>query len=359
MANILYENPDWIQNPVIERKIIDKALMLEKLEQKIIEITGQNDLKLLLAKSMEEEIKASSAIEGIQMDSMKLRSSIAKNKGWINDAWDINRQDTGKEARAVKASIFFMQSGYLITHDTICLSHSMLPPENAAGWGKYRDHLESVYDENDISVYDAPDASEVQKLMTQFVNWWNNRKDELPLAINSSLAHLYFETIHPFHDGNGRIGRMLLDKAWQKSATFRPFSISSAIIQDKNRYYDYINQAQINGKLHEWIAYMVNLQESAIQTAMEKAKKLANIHNWLENSDFDLNSSDLAIIYEIGLSNKSFWTFFEATKYMPDGELAENAWDKLNSLGIIKNGKLDLIQNMSSNYEYEYYNFSK
>lgn len=339
---ILWKKRNWISNPAIGPETIAKALKLEKLEKEVITTAGQQELKQLLAKSMEDEIKASSGIEGIQMDSMKIRSSIARDKGWIQNAWSPDRQDSGKEMRAVKAAIHMMESGQELTHDTLHKCHAMLPEKVENGWGKYRDHSESVYDENNVSVYDAPDAPDMKGFMDRFIAWWNGDRHCLPLAIGSALGHLYFETIHPFHDGNGRIGRMLADKAWVREDTFRTFSVSAAIASDKNRYYEHINNAQTKCAVEEWISYMLKAQESAIQTALERARKLAAIRKWLATTDYKLDSSDLAIIYEMGLSNRDFSTEFDATRYMPDGDLSEKAWDKLGKLGIIRDGKLVL-----------------
>lgn len=339
--DILWKRKGWISNPEIPDSMDVKARMLETMERKLLAGTGQDNIETLVARAMEDEIRASSGIEGIRMDSGKIRLSIARNRGWIQSSWSPSRQDNGKESRAVKSAIHMMRAGPL-THEIIRQCHSMLPAPSENGWGKYRDHPESVYDENGISVYDAPDATEMLQCMAEFVRWWNSDRLKLPLAIGSALGHLYFETIHPFHDGNGRIGRMLADKAWGKNGKFRPFSVSGAIVLDKNRYYEFINAAQTQGRLHEWISYMLKAQESALQTALERANRLKRIAKWLSKTKFCPDQSDLEIIYEMGLSNRRHWTEFDATQYMQDGELSEKSWEKLVKSGVIRNGQLNL-----------------
>lgn len=341
MMDMLWKRKNWISNPEIPDSMEAKAKVLERMETKLLADTGQDSIEILVARAMEDEIRASSGIEGIRMDSGRIRSSIARNRGWIQSEWSPARQDSGKEARAVRSAICMMRAGE-VTHGLICRCHSMLPAPSEENWGKYRDHPESVYDENGVSVYDAPDAPEMLRCMDDFIRWWNSDRSKLPLAIGSALGHLYFETIHPFHDGNGRIGRMLADKAWEKNGKFRPFSVSGAIAQDKGRYYEYINAAQTQGRLHEWISYMLKAQESALQTAMERAARLNEIKNWLSKTNFQPNSTDLEIIYEMGLSNRRHWTEFDATQYMQDGELSEKSWEKLVKSGVIKNGQLNL-----------------
>lgn len=341
MMDILWKRKNWISNPEIPDSMLEKAKLLEVMERKLLSGTGLDSIETLVARAMEDEIRASSGIEGIRMDSGKIRSSIARNRGWIQSPWSPSRQDSGKESRAVKSAIHMMREGPL-AHELIRQCHSMLPAPSENGWGQYRDHPESVYDENGVSVYDAPDAAEMLRFMDDFVEWWNSDRLKLPLAIGSALGHLYFETIHPFHDGNGRIGRMLADKAWEKSGKFRPFSVSGAIAQDRNRYYEFINAAQTRRKLNEWLSYMLKAQESALQTAQDRAVRLKRITKWLSKTEFCPDQSDLEIIYEMGLSNRRYWTEFDATQYMQDGELSEKSWEKLVKSGVIRNGQLNL-----------------
>ena len=341
LMNVLWKQKNWISNPKIDDMLIDKACELEGLEKKLLAETGQDNVEILVSRAMEDEICASSGIEGIRMDSGKIRSSIARNRGWIQSEWSPARQNSDKEARAVRSAIHMMRAGEL-THELICECHAMLPQPKEIGWGKYRDHPESVFDENGDSVYDAPDASEMLHCMDDFIKWWHSDRLNLPLAIGSALGHLYFETIHPFHDGNGRIGRMIADKAWEKNGKFRPFSVSGAIAQDKNRYYDFINAAQTQGRVQQWLSYMLKAQESALQTAMDRAAGLKDIQEWVSKTSFQPDSTDLEIIYEMGLANRRRWTEFDATQYMQDGELSEKSWAKLVKYGIIQDGQLDL-----------------
>lgn len=339
--DILWKRKGWISNPEIPDSMDAKARTLEVMERKLLAGAGQDGIETLAERAMEDEIRASSAIEGIRMDSGKIRSSIARNRGWIQSSWPPSRQDSGKESRAVRSAIHMMREGPL-THELIRQCHSMLPAPCENGWGKYRDHPESVYDENGVSVYDAPDAPEMLQCMAEFVRWWNSDRLKLPLAIGAAFGHLYFETIHPFHDGNGRIGRMLAGKAWEKNGKFRLFSVSGAIALNRNRYHEFINAAQTQGRLHEWISYMLKAQESALQTAQDRALQLKKITNWLSRTKFCPDQGDLEIIYEMSLSNRRRWTEFDAARYMQDGGLSEKSWEKLVKSGVIRNGRLDL-----------------
>lgn len=94
------------------------------------------------------------------------------------------------------------------------------------------------------------------------------RTHEEPLSV---IAHLYFETIHPFEDGNGRIGRAIAEKALSQGIG-RPvlLSISKAIEAKKNDYYDALQKAQSSNEITEWINYFVR----TILTAQTEAEEL-------------------------------------------------------------------------------------
>lgn len=343
----IWQNKDWLNfRPEDFAELNKMALELARLENQITELLEIKDLSLLMLRAMEREIKNSNAIEGERMDSMILRSSLARDMGIVNMQWSAKRQDSGKERRAVKAALEFLRNGTELDLQNILDTHAMLAPEGES-WGKIRDHPESVYGENNISVYDAPGKSqeEVIKLLNDFLIWWKEKRPLFPPAIGSALAHFSFVTIHPFRDGNGRLARMIADKALiqEKSRhTFRLFSLSAAINGDKNKYYELLNCAQLNNEIRPFLDYMLKFQESALQTALAQAQKLATTRAYIKSSSCIFSWAEIEILYEMATGNREFWTFFEATKYMEDGEAAEDAWVKLHELGIVKNGVLNI-----------------
>ena len=76
------------------------------------------------------------------------------------------------------------------------------------------------------------------------------------IGARAAISHLYFESIHPFEDGNGRIGRAIAEKALSQSLK-RPilFSLSRSIESNKKAYYEHLKQAQRSNEITEWIAY--------------------------------------------------------------------------------------------------------
>lgn len=111
--------------------------------------------------------------------------------------------------------------------------------------------------------YEAPPSAIVPQEMDRFITWFNETapggKREIKKApVRSALAHLYFETIHPFEDGNGRIGRAIAEKALSQGIG-RPvlLSLSKAIEEKKSDYYEALQKAQSSNEITAWINYFV------------------------------------------------------------------------------------------------------
>lgn len=124
--------------------------------------------------------------------------------------------------------------------------------------------------------FEAPPSANVDREMKRFIQWFN---DSAPQGLNpiinapvrAAIAHLYFESIHPFEDGNGRIGRAVAEKSLSET-TGRPLllSLSGTIEADKAAYYKALETAQKKNEITEWIQYFVQLcvdaQNQTVQT---------------------------------------------------------------------------------------------
>ena len=120
--------------------------------------------------------------------------------------------------------------------------------------------------------FEAPPSSKVPELMKAFIVWFNQTNPR-PIKskvsakgqvirhgpVRSALAHLYFETIHPFEDGNGRIGRAISEKALSQSVGHPIIlSLSSAIESSRKEYYQQLKWAQRGGDITSWIRYFLD-----------------------------------------------------------------------------------------------------
>jgi Fic family protein len=132
-------------------------------------------------------------------------------------------------------------------------------------FGRYRTRDEpmqvvsgSVYDPK--IHFEAPPSSRVQSEMTGFVRWFNRTgpqgRDPLPALTRSGIAHLYFECIHPFEDGNGRIGRALAEKSLSQSLGQPTLvALSTTILSRRKSYYLALEAANQHNEVTGWLAW--------------------------------------------------------------------------------------------------------
>ena len=131
--------------------------------------------------------------------------------------------------------------------------------------GKYKLKDNQIKSSTGTVVYTPPAASETKKYMDELISFMNNSEDGLNPLIKAAMIHSQFESIHPFSDGNGRIGRVLISLYLYKAKVinFPFFYISEAINMDKAVYYRMLTDSRTNS-LDEWIKYF--LHKVSVQT---------------------------------------------------------------------------------------------
>ena len=170
--------------------------------------------------------------------------------------------------------------------------------------------------------YEAPHSSQVPAEMKRFIQWFNSSgpggKTEIKKApVRSAIAHLYFETIHPFEDGNGRIGRAIAEKALSQTLG-RPvvLSLSRTIESKKNVYYSSLQKAQQSNEITAWVNYFVKTildaqidAEAEIDFTLKKAK-------FFDSFKDRLNDRQLSVVKRMFQEgNKGFEGGMNARKY--------------------------------------------
>ena len=166
--------------------------------------------------------------------------------------------------------------------------------------------------------YKAPDSGLLEKEMTRFLDWFNSNAS-IDLVIKAAIAHLWFVTIHPFDDGNGRITRALTDMLLARSdkSNQRFYSMSAQIRIERTQYYELLEKSQ-KGDLDitNWISWFLRcLINSLKSTDIVLTKVLFKADFWQKHMDTVINDRQKKIL------NKLIDGF--------DGKLASSKWAKI------------------------------
>lgn len=139
------------------------------------------------------------------------------------------------------------------------------------------------------ATYIPPQPQLVDKYMSNLELYINDPKDELDELVRIAVIHAQFETIHPFLDGNGRIGRILIPLyLYNKQVIDYPnFFMSEALERDKHKYYRFLNDTRYKGDWNQWIHFFLQ----AVIHQADKNIKLINDVNKLYDHDLDLAQS--------------------------------------------------------------------
>ena len=128
----------------------------------------------------------------------------------------------------------------------------------------------SGYLGNERIHFEAPSPDRVSEEMTRFLDWFNG-ETELDLVLKSGIAHFWFETIHPFLDGNGRLGRLLISLLLcAKGALREPLLYPSLYFKiHRGQYYDLLQEVRTHGAWEEWLVFFLEGIETTARQAAD------------------------------------------------------------------------------------------
>ena len=127
--------------------------------------------------------------------------------------------------------------------------------------------------------FEAPPSKQVPAEMKRFVSWFNrsgpHSVDTLPALTRAGIAHLYFESIHPFEDGNGRIGRAISEKAIAQNLG-QPvlISLATVILAHRKAYYDALERANKQNEITDWLLWFAGIAIEAQQWTIAQVEFL-------------------------------------------------------------------------------------
>ncbi|MDE7335671.1 MAG: Fic family protein [Muribaculaceae bacterium] len=293
----IWQQPNWPHFRWDAAALLEPMSRLSRMHGQLngqMSMLGFNEKSHSLLSAMTDELISSSEIEGVMLNPNSVRSSIARRLGIENDG--------------LLAEDHYVEGLVDVMLDAIRNCRSELTAERLFAW-----HVALKVH------YEAPPSGQVPAEMEQLIEWCNNA-DQSPF-IMAAVAHLWFVTIHPFDDGNGRISRtladMLLGRLDEDSARY--YSMSAEINRNKKAYYEILEQTQ-KGDLNitQWLLWFFGCLENAIKRASATVERtLQKAAYWDKFRQTDVNERQRKVLNRL-------WDGFE-------GKLTTSKWAKICS----------------------------
>jgi Fic family protein len=279
-----WPNFTWDQErleSLIEQVKKDRNDLFEKLTESYFHELGQNLRAEADVQMLTEEVVKTSEIEGERLDPEQVRSSIARKLGL--DLGGLRKADE-KDTRNIDGIVNVVLDAARnwkepLTAERLYSWHASLFPTGYGELvkvtvGKWRDApiqvVSSPFNKQRVH-FDGPAPLRLSEEMEKFLAWFEQDQRIDPI-LKAGIAHLYFVTIHPFDDGNGRIARAIADLAMGRvdGVDQRFYSTSAQIRNDRKDYYDMLEKTQ-KGTLDitDWLEWFLNCLVRAIRWAQE------------------------------------------------------------------------------------------
>lgn len=300
----IHQRPDWPKFYWDGDKLGSRLAEVRHRQGRLIgrmEGLGFPLRKQAVLQTLTLDILKSSEIEGEKLNAAQVRSSIAKRLGIdIAGAVQADRDVEGVVEMMLDATQNFDNP---LSAERLFAWHASLFPTGRSGMhrilvGAWRDASRDPMQVVSGPIgrekvhFEAPKAERLGGEMRAFIAW-SNKKNDLDPVLRAALAHLWFVTIHPFDDGNGRIARAIADWALARSenSSQRFYSMSTQIRQERNSYYTILERTQ-KGTLDitEWMSWFLDCLERAIAgTESTLAAVFRKARFWEKNGGKHIN----------------------------------------------------------------------
>ncbi len=256
---------------IIHKKLLDIKKKQGYMQGKLA-MVGLEDKEKINLEVLSLDVTKTSAIEGEILDHDSVRSSIARKLG-IDDGGILSK-DRNAEGIIEITLDATKNAQQPLTKNRLFSWHAALFPTGWSGmysidvgrWRKGKMQVVSGAFGKEKIHFEAIEAESLDSEMEAFLHWFNQEQD-IDLVIKSAIAHLWFVTIHPFDDGNGRIARAITDLMLTRAddSEYRFYSLSTYIDKDKNNYYNVLEQTQKgNLDITDWLNWFLSCLNNAI-----------------------------------------------------------------------------------------------
>lgn len=286
-----------------------------------------------------------SAIEGERLDVYSVRSSLARRLGVAQAGLPPGTPKS--EGLADLLLDATRNPGEALTMTRLCRWHRQLFPEGGtlvnpvrAGELRGSDPMQVVSGPiNKPRVhFEAPPRAGLEAALEAFVNWFNtSRKESVDPFIRAGLAHLWFVTLHPFDDGNGRLARAISDLALAQAEgqSIRLYAMSATIMAHRNTYYEVLETTQRDGMdVTSWLCWFLNMVNLTLQDArMRIDYVLKKSRFWQRHAQTVLSERQVKVLnrlldegpggFEGGINARKYMSLTQVSKATATRDLAD------------------------------------
>ena len=326
----IHKRPDWPKFHWDQDKLATRLAEVRHRQGRLLgrmEALGFPLKNEAMLQTLTLDVLKSSEIEGEKLNPDQVRSSIARRLGMdIGGAVPADRQTEGVVEMMLDATQNFAKP---LTAERLFGWHAAMFPTGRSGMhkivvGAWRDDANGPMQVVSGPIghekvhFEAPKAERLEGEMQTFIDW-ANAKDGLDPVLRAALAHLWFVTIHPFDDGNGRIARAIADWALARSENSpqRFYSMSAQIREERNDYYNILERTQ-KGTLDitEWMAWSLDCLDRAIAaTENTLADVFRKARFWEKTAGKNINERQRLILTKLldgfeGKLTSSKWAKF-------------------------------------------------
>lgn len=349
-----WELPDW------PKFIYDPDRISQKERQFLLGVGGaiaylktidEQEYNRFMIEILSLEGMESSKIEGEILDRESLQSSIKQHFG-LNTT---NKHRTDKESRMAELLCNVYESfDKPLTHKMLWQWHNMLFKDSSSvsDCGKYRSHTEPMqivsnrYDSPRV-FFEAPPSACIFQEMSAFVDWFNSSNESKSILEKAAIAHIYFESIHPFEDGNGRIGRVLSEKILSQGVG-RPvlIAISKMLEKRKKEYYSALERCNRTLEVQHWVEFFADVVLQAHEESMSLLYFLIEKSKMFRSLSAQINPRQTKVLLRMfaegpngfngGLSAENYIAITKTTRATATRDLT----DLVEKGALVKSGEL-------------------
>ena len=349
-----WQLPDWPNFQYLPRGIakLEKQFLLGVGSSfAFLKSLEQKDYNKFIVEILSAEGLDSSKIEGEILDRESLQSSIRQHFGLDGKS----KKWAEKESRIANLLLDVYETfDRPLTHDMLWQWHAMLfsGQSNISDSGKYRTHAEPMqivsnrYGSATV-FFEAPPSARVFEEMSAFIRWFNESLLSEQSLARAAIAHVYFESIHPFEDGNGRIGRMLVEKVLSQGVGRSVLiAVSKVLEKRKKEYYSRLEKCNRTLEVQDWVEYFAQAILQAQEDSMNLLYFLINKSKMLAALSGQLNERQEKVLlrmfaegpngFEGGLSAENYIRITNASRATATRDLS----DLVKKKALVKIGEL-------------------